>query len=166
MALARVTAAASVLGAILLALLVPRAPGTVSAVLVGWVAVIVLAAGLVFGTRPALAVAAVAFILRIAMVSVAIAGVVFPIWAHTALVVVVFELAAVSIEVRTRAIPVWRSLGQVLLSTGLATLVAVVMESAVYGSAPSGLLLRVLAVAAVVILVGWIVTRWAETVES
>lgn len=166
MAYARLTGAASLAIGVVLALLVPRAPGTESAVLIGWVAVAALAVGLAAGTRMAIVVAAAIFVVRIAMVSVAIGGVVLPIWAHVALLVVTFELAAISIEARSHATSVWRSLSQALISAAVATLVALVMESAVYGSAPGGLVLRVAAIAAVVVLVTWIVTRWAGAIEG
>lgn len=166
MAFARVTATGSVVLAIVLAVLVPDAPGTELAVLVGWLAVLVLAVGLVFGTRTALVFAAVAFVVRIAMVSVAIGGLIPPLWAQVAMLVIIFELAAVSMEARTRHIPAWRSMGHVLMSAGLATAVSVVMESAVYGSAPGGLLLRIVAIAAVVVLVSWVVTKWGRAIGA
>lgn len=164
MAFARVTAAASVAGAVVLALMVPQAPGTESAVLVGWVAVIALTSGLLLGTRTAVTVAAVAFVIRIAMVSLAIGGVVMPIWAHVALLVLTLELAVASIEARSTVTRILPTLGQLLTSVTVATTVALVMEPAVYGSAPGGLVLRVVAVGAVVILVAWIVMRWSSTV--
>lgn len=164
MAYARVTAAASMAVAVPLALIVPEAPGTESAVLMGWLGVIALAVALVVGVRTAVMVASVAFVIRIAMVSVAIGGVVVPIWAHVALLVTTLELAVVSIEARSSVVRVWPTVFQILTSVAVATAVALVMESAVYTSAPGGLLLRVLSVGAVVILVAWIVNRWAATV--
>lgn len=166
MAFARLTALVSVAMATVLATLVPDAPGTVSAGLVGWLAVLVLAGGLLFRNRMALVFAAVAFVVRIAMVSVAIGGVIPPLWAQVAALVLIVETAALSMDTGTHRVPVWRSLGQVLTSTVLASTVALTMESAVYGSAPSGFLLRLIAVAAVVVLVGWIVTKWGRAVGA
>lgn len=165
MAFARLSALGSVSVAVLLAALVPGVEGTGSAVVTGWLAVLVLALGLLFGERAAVVFAAVAFMIRIAMVSVAIGGLIPPVWAQVALFVVVFELASVSMEARTRVTPLWPTIGRTVFAALLAAAVGVVMESAVYGSAPGGLLLRVIAVGAVIVLVGWVVTKWGRAVE-
>lgn len=165
MAIARLSAVGSTLAAVLFAGLVPAIDGLQVAVLVGWIGVISLILGLVLGLESAIVFAAVLLMARLAMVAAIVGGSVPPLWIQVLLFVVVFELAMVSLDARTRQVAFIPALRQIGAATLVAVTVALALEAAVFGSAPGGLLLRIASVGALVVLVAWVVIKWAEAVE-
>lgn len=165
MAIARLSAVGSTLAAVLFAGLVPAIDGLQVAVLIGWIGVISLIMGLVLGLEAAIVFAAVLLMARLSIVAAIVGGSIPPLWIQVLIFVVVFELAVVSLDARTRQVAFVPVLGQVAAATLLAVTVAIALEAAVFGSAEGGLLLRVASVGALVILVSWVVIKWAEAVE-
>lgn len=165
MAIARLSAVGSTLAAVLFVGLVPAIDGLQVAVLIGWIGVISLIVGLVQGLEAAIVFAAVLLMARLAIVAAIVGGSIPPLWIQVLIFVVVFELAVVSLDARTRNVAFLPALGQVAAATMLAVTVTLALEAAVYGSAPGGLLLRIASVGALVILVSWVVIKWAEAVE-
>ncbi len=171
MALARLTALGSVVVAIALASLVPGfdaagAPVPPTAALLGWLGVAALVLGLAVGESVGITVASVAFVMRIGMTATAAGPLVPPVWMQAFILVVCIELAAVSMEQRTRPRSTGAILGRLALSALTAVTVALVMESAVYGTSGGGMLLRIGAVAAMVLVMGWITVLWIRAVEQ
>ena len=165
MAHARLIALASIVTAGVLASLSPHAEGVAVAILIGWAGVAALGIGLWFGAQAGLTAAALAFVVRIAVVSAVIGPPVPPVWIQITLAVLAIELAVISIEARDRPRPLVRALSRAALSTGIAFIAAVSLESAVYGASGGGLLLRVAAIVALVVLVGWVVTMWSRAAQ-
>lgn len=163
MANARLTALVSIAAAAMLASLVPDVEGVTIAALVGWAGVAALGVGLWFGNQVGLTAAALAFVVRIAIVSAVMGPPDPPVWIQITLAVLAIELAVISVEARERPRPLPRALSRAALSTGLAFVTSVSLESAVYGASGGGLLLRVAAVVALVMVVGWLVTLWGKT---
>lgn len=166
MAFARLSAAGSLLIASGLAILVPNVRGVGLAALVGWAAVVVLAVGLGTGESTAVVLATTLFIVRIAMLAVLPAQVFPPPWIQAVMLVLIVELGALSLETRVRPRPVVIAVSGAGVSAVVATAVALVMESAVYGTESGGVLIRVAAIAALVLAGGWIMSLWHRTVVS
>lgn len=165
MALARLSALGSFIAATLLVGLVPAVDGLSVATLIGWIGVISLVFGLVSGASGAVVFAAVLLMVRLSIVAVIVGGSVPPLWIQVTIFVLVFELAVLSLEARTRPIVIRSTLGQIIASMLVAVTVALALEAAVFGSAPGGVLLRIISVGALVILVAWVALKWGEVVE-
>lgn len=165
MALARLTAFASLIVGGALAVLVPDVEGAGPASLAGWVAVAVLALAVVGGEPVALMVATAIFVVRLGMLAPLDGPVVPPVWVQSLLIVAFVELAVVSIERRTRPRLNVIALSRASVAAMVAAVVALVMESAVYGSSGGGSLLRAAAVAALTVLIGWILWMWRNALS-
>lgn len=162
MAFARLTGAGSVVVAMGLAVLVPNVQGAGVSAVAGWLAVAVLALGVGIGERTAVVIAGVTFIVRVAMLAT-LAGPVFPPpWVQVLMLVLSLELAAASLEARVRSRPAFVVLGRAGVSGLSAMVVALIMEGAVYGTNVTGILLRIGAVAALVLAVGWVLRLWSK----
>lgn len=163
MATARLSAFASVLIGVVLAVSqpVPKIAGI--AALIGWAGAVLLAAGLVLGYRAAITVAAVSFVIRVAVLAPLQVGLQPPLWAQALLIVLMVELAAISFTLRTRPGDPLRllfraitaALGASVLVEGTALLLGV--------TTASGTLVRVAGITAVVIAVGWVTRVWRRS---
>lgn len=163
MANARLTALVSIVAATVLALLVPDVEGVTIATFAGWAGVAALGLGIWFGTQAGVTAAALAFVVRIAIVSAVMGPPDPPVWVQITLAVLAIEMAVISIEVREHPRPLFRAMSRATLSTGIAFVTSVSLESAVYGASGGGLLLRVAAIVALVVVAGWLVTLWGKT---
>lgn len=164
MALARLTALGSVVIGAGLAILVPDASGAGLAALVGWLAIALLVLGVGAGEPTAIVFSAVLFVVRITMTSALTGPAVPPAWVQVLMLVLMIELAAMSLEGRTHPRRTSAAFAGAALSGVLAMTIAVVLEPAVYGTAGGGTLLRIGAVAALVMAGGWIMTLWHRAV--
>jgi hypothetical protein len=163
MATARLTALAAVLVAMALAVAqpVPRVAGI--GLLLGWAGTVFLAVGLVMGYRGGVVVAAMAFVLRAAVLGALGVELSPPLWAQTLLIVLMVELAGVSFAERHRPGDLWLQLGRgVAVALGAAAVVetlAVFLETA----SATGILVRVAGIAAAVIAIGWVTRVWRRS---
>jgi hypothetical protein len=123
----------------------------------------VLGFGLLVGYRGAVAGAAVAFVVRSALMTPFEIELFPPLWAQTLLIVLVIELAAASFVLRSRPadprLLVTRALTVAVLAAGLTQILAMLVEGAV----ATGLLVRVAGVVAVVIAAGWVNRVWQRS---
>jgi hypothetical protein len=164
-AVARLTAAGSLAIAVVLAVLVPSVDGAGVASLIGWTGVVALGIGLVAGKPVGLTIAGASFVVRVGLVAAIDGPLAPPVWMQAFLLVVSIELAAVSLQQRTRPRAPVVALGRAGLSGIVALLTALVLEAAVYGATAEGLLLRVGAVASLVLVAGWVSQIWRRAVE-
>lgn len=165
MAFARVTALISVVTASVLALSVPGSGGAGMPILIGWMGVIALAIGVGLGETSAVVLAGAAFVLRLAMHTSLVGAAVPRVSFQVPLLVLSIELAVVSIDARTRPRRPSGALGRVVTSVIVATLASQILEAAVLGTSGGGTLLRVGALATVVIVAGWVTVLWSRAVE-
>jgi hypothetical protein len=149
--------------AVWLAATLPPSQGSGLVALIGWVGTVVLGFGLLVGYRGAVAGAAVAFVVRSALMTPFEIELFPPLWAQTLLIVLVIELAAASFVLRSRPadprLLVTRALTVAVLAAGLTQILAMLVEGAV----ATGLLVRVAGVAAVVIAAGWVTRVWQRS---
>lgn len=163
MASARLSAVASVLIAIGLAASLPVSQGAGIIALVGWMAVVVLVLGLVMGFPGGVSAAAVAFVIRTAVVAPLEVELYPPVWAQTLLIVLMVELASASFTFRSRPadpmLTLARGVATALGAASLAQILVLLSE----GAEASGTLVRVAGVTAVVIAAGWITKVWRRS---
>lgn len=159
------TALGSLLVAMALAILTPSVEGAGLPSLIGWVAVAVLSLGVVAGESTAVLAAAVIFVVKLTMTSALSGPLVPPVWIQALLIVLTVELAVFSLERRTRPRLNLIAFARMAFSALTALSVALVLEAAVYGVSGGGSLLRIAAVAAVVLLVGWVTWLWRRAVS-
>jgi hypothetical protein len=149
--------------AVWLAATLPASQGSGLVALIGWVGTVVLGFGLLVGYRGAVAGAAVAFVVRSALMTPFEIELFPPLWAQTLLIVLVIELAAASFVLRSRPadprLLVTRALTVAVLAAGLTQILAMLVEGAV----ATGLLVRAAGVAAVVIAAGWVTRVWQRS---
>lgn len=163
MAAARLSALAAVGLAVGLAAALPVSPGAGLVSLFGWLGVAVLVLGLLFGYRSAVAAAAVAFVIRGALVSTFDLEVFPPPWAHALLIVLMVELAGASFTLRTRPADPVHILARALLAASLAATLVAGMETLVEGTEASGVLVRAAGLAALVFAAGWVTRIWKRS---
>lgn len=163
MAPARLSALASVLVAIGLAVSLPFSQGTGIVALVGWMAVVLLLLGLVIGYRGGVSAAAVAFVIRTAIVAPLEVDLYPSVWAQALLIVLMVELASASFTLRSRSRdPVLILVRGTTIALGAAAMVQVLVLL-MEGAEASGTLVRVAGVTAVVIAAGWVTRIWRRS---
>jgi hypothetical protein len=162
-AAARLSALASVLVAIGLAASLPVSQGTGIVALVGWIAVVLLVLGLVMGYRGGVSAAAVAFVIRTAVVAPLEVELYPSVWAQVLLIVLMVELASASFTLRSRSgDPVLILVRGVTIALGAAAMVQILVLL-MEGAEASGTLVRVAGVTAVVIAAGWVTRIWRRS---
>jgi hypothetical protein len=115
------------------------------------------------GYRGGVVVAAMAFVLRAAVLGALGVELSPALWAQTLLIVLMVELAGVSFAERHRPGDLWFQLGRgVAVALGAAAVVetlAVFLETA----SATGILVRVAGIAAAVIAIGWVTRVWRRS---
>lgn len=131
--------------------------------LIGWIAVGLLALGLVLGHRGGLAALSVGYVVRLALISAMDLAVEPDLWTQVLLLTLATEAGSVSFTLRVRpADPLSamvRGVGTALLAAGLVRF----MELLVAGVDTSGVLVRVAGVSALVVAAGWVTTIWRRS---
>ena len=163
MAPARLSAFTAVVVAVLMAVTVPPSQGSGLVSLIGWVGAGVLAFGLVVGYRGAVAGAAVAFVIRSAVMSGFDVESFPPLWAHALMIVLMVELAGASFLFRSRPADPLLVLTRALTTSVLAAALVQTLAVLVEGAEATGVLVRVAGVAAVVIAAGWVTRIWRRS---
>lgn len=165
-ATARLSGAAATLLAVALVLSVPTARGSGLGALVGGVGVLVMVAGLLWGLSASVTAAAVAFVLQLAIVSALPVALSPPLWAQALLIVLIVEFSTASFAARGRPVDpilvVVRAVGTAVVVSGVVQLMALLLE----GSTASGVLVRAIGVAALIIAVGWVIASWRGSSSS
>lgn len=163
MASARLTALAAILVAISLAVSTPVHQGAGIVALIGWVAAAMLAFGLMIGHRGGVSAAAVALVIRTAVVAPLDVELDPPIWAQVLLIVLMVELASASFTLRSRpGDPLLLLVRGALTALGASAL-AQVMALMAAGTSASGILVRAAGVAAAVVAAGWVTRVWRRS---
>jgi len=160
---ARLSAFTAVVAAVLMAVTVPSSQGSGLVSLIGWVGAGVLAFGLVVGYRGAVAGAAVAFVIRSAVMSGFDVESFPPLWAQALLIVLMVELAGASFVFRSRPADPLLVLTRALTTSVLAAALVQTLAALVEGADATGVLVRVAGVAAVVIAAGWVTRIWRRS---
>ncbi len=165
MAFARLSGLVSITLGAAVAFFLPDVDGAAYAGLAGWAGALLLAIGVWFGEENPVVLAAVAFAVKVMILSALDGPVEPPVWVLALIVVLIVEAAALSIEFRVRPRPPGSSTGLAAISAMIAMFVSVGVESIVYGTTGSGWLLRVSAVGALVFLAGWLTTTWRAATD-
>lgn len=159
---ARLTALLSVALAVAL-VLVSDHGGNGFISLLGWIAVALLAAGLIMGHRGGITALAVGFVVRLGLVVAFDLPVTPQIWVQALLLTLSVETASISFTLRVRPVdPLTELVRGVGTSVIVAGLVAV-MGLLVAGADTSGILVRIAGVAALVVAAGWVVRTWRRS---
>ncbi|MEX1126303.1 MAG: hypothetical protein WD895_04915 [Acidimicrobiia bacterium] len=163
---ARLSALVAVLLAVALVLSVPTARGSGLGALVGGVGVLILVAGLLSGLSASVTAAAVAFVVQLAIISALPVTLSPPLWAQALLIVLIVEFATASFAARSRQVDpilvVVRGVGTAIVVSGVVQLMALLVE----GFEVSGVLVRAVAVAALIIVSGWVTLVWRRASSS
>lgn len=159
---ARLTALLSVALAVTLVLVSdPGGSGFVS--LLGWVTVVLLAAGLAMGHRGGITALAVGFVVRLGLVVAFDLPVVPDLWVQALLLTLSVETASISFTLRVRPVDplteLVRGVGTALIVAGLVAVMAILVAGAESG----GTLVRIAGVAALVVAAGWVVRTWRRS---
>ncbi|MGA7096836.1 MAG: hypothetical protein WB245_04645 [Acidimicrobiia bacterium] len=157
------TAAASVALAAGLAATVPSTQGAGIAAMISWAGVAVLSIGLLYGYRGSVTAVAVAFVLRVAVVSTLATDPLIPLWAYAMTLVLIVELASASFRFRARASETWWVLGRALLVSLLVAVGVETVDLVVSRTEASGVMVRAAGVAAVVVAAGWVARTWRHS---
>lgn len=159
---ARLTALLSVALAVVL-ILVSDPGGNGFIPLLGWIAVALLAAGLVMGHRGGITALAVGLVVRLGLVVAFDLAVVPDIWVQALLLTLAIETASISFTLRVRPVDplteLVRGVGTSLIVAGLVAVMEIVVTEADTG----GILVRVAGVAALVVAAGWVVRTWRRS---
>ncbi len=159
---ARLTALLSVaLAVALVQVSDPGGNGFIS--LLGWIAVALLATGLIMGHRGGITALAVGFVVRLGLL-VAFDLVVTPeVWVQALLLTLSIETASISFTLRVRPVDplteLVRGAGTSLIVAGLVAVMGIVVDGAETG----GVLVRIAGVAALVVAAGWVVRTWRRS---
>ena len=159
---ARLTALLSVALAVNLVLVSdPGGNGFIS--LLGWMTVVLLAAGLMMGHRGGITALAVGFVVRLGLIVAFDLPVVPDLWVQALLLTLSVETASISFTLRVRPVDplteLVRGVGTALIVAGLVAVMAI----AVAGAETGGTLVRIAGVAALVVAAGWVVRTWRRS---
>lgn len=132
-------------------------------VLLGWLSVGLLAAGLLLGHRGGVTAMAVGYMSMIGL-QVALDLPVQPvIWVQALLLTISLEAASLSFTLRVRPVDTLtemaRGLGTALIVSGLVAALGI----AVAGADAGGVLVRVAGIAALVVATGWVIRTWRRS---
>lgn len=165
MALARLTGLGAVLLGISLAMFLPDVDGAPYAGLVGWAGAAFLFIGVWFGEETAIVLSAIAYAIKVTILSALTGPVDPPVWAQALIVVLIVELASLSVEARVRGRLAGPAFMRIAVAGLIAMIVSIGLEALVYGTEGSGIILRIGAVAAVVFLGGWLTMAWRRATD-
>lgn len=160
---ARLTALASIAAGVGLAAAAPTGHGTGLSALIGWVGAATLAFGLILGLSGGLAVAALAFVLREAVIATVPNAQGLPLWATTLLIVLMVEFGSASLTFRRRPADLIHMTGRALATAIGAMGITQIMAVGVGATDASGVLVRAIGVTAVVVASGWVVLAWRRS---
>jgi len=165
-ATARLSAALAVLLDVALVLSVPTSKGSGLGALVGGVGALLLAAGLFLGVSASVTAAAVALVLQLAIVSALPVALSPPLWAQALLIVLIVEFATASFAARSHPLDpvllVVRAVGTAIVVSGVVQVMDLLLEGAV----ASGVLVRAVGVAALIVAGGWVTLIWRRSNPS
>ena len=165
-ATARLSAALAVLLDVALVLSVPTSKGSGLGALVGGVGALLLAAGLFLGVSASVTAAAVALVLQLAIVSALPVALSPPLWAQALLIVLIVEFATASFAARSHPLDpvllVVRAVGTAIVVSGVVQVMGLLLEGAV----ASGVLVRAVGVAALIVAGGWVTLVWRRSNPS
>lgn len=160
---ARLSALLAAILAVALVLSVPTANGSGLGALVGGIGSLLLVAGLIYGVSASITAATVAFVLQLAIVSALPVALSPPLWAQAVLIVLIVEFATASFAARSRQVdPILvlvRSVGTAVTVGGVVQVLALLLE----GPAMSGVLVRAVGVAALIVAGGWVTLIWRRS---
>ncbi len=159
---ARLTALLSVVLASTLVLVTSR-QGDGLVALIGWIAVGLLATGLVLGHRGGVTALSVGFILRLGLLSAMGAPASPELWVQVLLLVLAVEAASVSFTLRVRPVDPLSAMVRGLGTALIASSVVRIIELLEVGTNTSGVLVRVAGVAALVVAAGRVTTMWKRS---
>lgn len=163
MAPARLTALLAVVMAMGLAVSLPSSPGAGLVSIFGWVGAGTLVVGLLAGYRSAVSAAAVAFVVRLAVMAPFEVDLNPPLWVQTILLVLMIEFSSASFTLRSRPADLTHIVGRALFSALLAAAVVRLMADLVAGASATGVLVRAAGVAALVVAAGWVIRIWRRS---
>lgn len=163
MAPARLTALVAVALAVGLAASLPSSPGAGLVSIFGWVGAGMLIVGLFAGYRSAVSAAAVAFVVRLAVMAPFDVDLRPPLWVQAMLLVLMIEFAGASFTLRTRPADLSHIVGRALFSALLASALVQVMADLVEGAEATGVLVRAAGVGALVVAAGWVIRIWRRS---
>ena len=165
-ATARLSAALAVLLDVALVLSVPTSKGSGLGALVGGVGALLLAAGLFLGISASVTAAAVALVLQLAIVSALPVALSPPLWAQALLIVLIVEFATASFAARSHPLDpvllVVQAVGTAIVVSGVVQVMDLLLEGAV----ASGVLVRAVGVAALIVAGGWVALIWRRSNPS
>jgi hypothetical protein len=165
-ATARLSAALAVLLDVALVLSVPTSKGSGLGALVGGVGALLLAAGLFLGISASVTAVAVALVLQLAIVSALPVALSPPLWAQALLIVLIVEFATASFAARSHPLDpvllVVRAVGTAIVVSGVVQVMDLLLEGAV----ASGVLVRAVGVAALIVAGGWVTLIWRRSNPS
>ena len=165
-ATARLSATLAVLLDVALVLSVPTSKGSGLGALVGGVGALLLAAGLFLGISASVTAAAVALVLQLAIVSALPVALSPPLWAQALLIVLIVEFATASFAARSHPLDpvllVVRAVGTAIVVSGVVQVMGLLLEGAV----ASGVLVRAVGVAALIVAGGWVALIWRRSNPS
>lgn len=157
---ARLTAALSVA---LASALVLMSHGTGFVDLIGWVAVGLLAAGLLMGHRGGVTAMAVGYVVRLGLQAALDLPIEPEVWLQALVLTLSLEAASMSFTLRVRPVDpltiMVRGAATALIAAGLVAAMGIVVA----GTDTGGVLVRVAGVAALVIAAGWVVRTWRKS---
>ncbi|MDP9495666.1 MAG: hypothetical protein M3P87_10545 [Actinomycetota bacterium] len=160
---ARLSAFLASILALALVLSIPTAKGSGLGALVGGIGALLLVAGLIYGVSASITAAAVAFVLQLAIVSALPVALSPPFWAQALLIVLIVEFATASFTARSRQVDpilmVVRSVGTAVTVGGVVQVSSLLLE----GSAMSGVLVRAVGLAALIVAGGWVTLIWRRS---
>lgn len=134
--------------------------------LVGGVGALLLAAGLFLGISASVTAAAVALMLQLAIVSALPVALSPPLWAQALLIVLIVEFATASFAARSHPLDpvllVVRAVGTAIVVSGVVQVMDLLLEGAV----ASGVLVRAVGVAALIVAGGWVTLIWRRSNPS
>jgi hypothetical protein len=115
------------------------------------------------GYRGVITVAAVAFVVRIAVLGALGVDLAPPLWGQALLIVLIVELASISISVRGRPIDVVRDVARGLAVALSAAALSEAMMVFLDSAGASGVLVRAAGIAAAVVAIGWATRVWRRS---
>jgi hypothetical protein len=160
---ARLSALVSVASAVRLALSDVAGQGGGFVALVGWIGVALLVAGLVFGVRGSITVAAVTFILRHALAGLLPVEATTPLWIWALLIVLMIEFGTASFTFRSRPVDPVHIVGRALVMGLAATGITLLLGALTGVTEAGGILVRAVGVAALVVAGGWVTWTWRRS---
>lgn len=131
--------------------------------LVGWVAIALLAVGLVIGHRGGVGALAVGFVLRLALLGAMGAAIVPELWVQAVLLTLSIEAASISFALRVRPVDPLTAFMRSATTALMTGAMVAIMETMVAGTDTSGVLVRVAGIAALVVAAGWVIRTWRRS---